>query len=116
MAMTHVKRWMGTQTHWSADARDTAGELDVDFKKPVSFSLVALQEPVFMGQRVKRYRVEYWDGAVWQLFSSGTTIGYQKLDRGPTISARKVRLVIEDSPGYPLISHLGVHLTPFTEP
>jgi len=103
-------------TYWAAAANTTAAQLEVDFKKTVSFNLIALQEPVFMGQRVKKYRVEYWDGAAWQLFSEGTTIGYKKLDRGSTISARKVRLVIEDSRAYPLISHFGVHLASFTAP
>jgi len=78
----------------------------------VSFNLVELQEPVFMGQRVSRYRVEYWDGAAWQLFSAGTTIGYKKLDRHATVSATKVRLTIEDARAYPLISNFGIYLTP----
>ena len=88
----------------------------MDLQKPVDFNLIALREPVFMGQRVKKYRVEYWNGASWRLFSEGTTIGYQKLDRRDAVTARKVRLVIEDSRAYPLISHFGVHLTPFTAP
>ena len=103
-------------TYWAADANDIAAQLEVDLKQTVRFNLVALREPVFMGQRVKQYRVEYWDGAAWQLFSAGTTIGYQKLDRQETVSASKVRLVIEDARAYPLISHFGVHLTPFASP
>ena len=101
-------------TYWAADAGDTAGQMEVDFKKTVTFNLISLREPVFMGQRVKQYRVEYWDGTTWQLFSEGTTIGYQKLDRRDAISAQKVRLVIENARAYPLISHFGVYMTPFT--
>ena len=103
-------------TYWAADAGDLAGLLEVDLQKPVNFNLIALREPVFMGQRVKKYRVEYWNGSAWQLFSEGTTIGYQKLDRRDSVSARKVRLVIADARSYPLISHIGVHLTLFTAP
>lgn len=103
-------------TYWSAGQGDIATQIEVDLKQPVRFNLVALREPVFMGQRVKQYRVEYWDGAAWQPFSAGTTIGYQKLDRHETVSASKVRLVIEDARAYPLISHFGVHLTPYIAP
>ena len=103
-------------TYWSADAADMSGRLEVDLKKDATFNLVALQEPVFMGQRVKKYRVDYWDGSNWLPFSTGTTIGYKRLDRRPTVSARKVRLVIEDARSYPLISHFAVYLTPFTAP
>lgn len=101
-----------TKTFWAADATNTTGQLEVDFRKSVCFNLVELQEPVFMGQRVSRYCVEYWDGAVWQLFSAGTTIGYKKLDRHTTVSAAKVRLIIEDARAYPLISNFGIFLTP----
>ena len=101
-------------TYWEADAGDTAGKPEGDFKKTVAFNPISLGEPVFMGQRVKQYRVEYWDGTTWQLFSEGTTIGYQKLDRRDAISAQKVRLVIENARAYPLISHFGVYMTPFT--
>ena len=103
-------------TYWAAAASDTAAQLEVDLKQIVRFNLVALREPVFMGQRVKQYRVDYWDGAAWQRFSEGTTIGFQKLDRRETVSASKVRLVIQDARAYPLISHFGVHLTPFSAP
>ncbi len=100
-------------TYWAACETNVAGQLQIDFKSVVNFNLVALQEPVFMGQRVKKYRVEYWDGNGWQLFSEGTTIGYKKLDRRATVAARKIRLVIEDARACPLISSFGVHLTPF---
>jgi alpha-L-fucosidase len=101
-------------TYWSAAENQTAATLEIYLGKPVAFNVVNLQEPVFMGQRVKKYRVEYLDGTDWKPFSEGTTIGHRKLDRRATVTARKVRLTIEDARAYPLIATFGLHLTPFT--
>jgi DNA modification methylase len=68
-------------SYWSADESSTKATLEVDLGKPCQFNVVNLQEPVFMGQRVKKYRIEYLDGTTWKTFSQGTTIGHRKLDR-----------------------------------
>lgn len=99
-------------TYWSAAEGTTSGVLELRFSKPKTFNLIVLQEPVFMGQRVKKYRIEYRDDAGWHPFSEGTTIGYKKIDRHPDVSASAVRLSIEDSRAYPLISTFGVHRCP----
>ena len=100
-------------TYWSAAASDTSAYLEIDLGQPVRFNLIALQEPVFMGQRVKQYLVDYYDGAEWQVFSQGTTIGYRKLDLRPAVSAQKVRLHIMDARAYPLLSTFGIYMSPF---
>ena len=102
-------------TYWAADEAEFSAQIEVDLGKPATFNLVCLQEPVFMGQRVKKYRVECWDGSAWQTFSEGTTIGHRKLDRSGPFTAQKVRLLIEDSRAFPLLSTFGLHLTPFIE-
>jgi alpha-L-fucosidase len=101
-------------TYWSAADGKTSATLEVDLGKPATFNVVNLQEPVFMGQRVKQYRVEYLDGATWKPFSEGTTIGHRKLDRRTAVTASKVRLIIDDARAYPLISTFSLHFTSFT--
>jgi len=58
----------------------------------------------------------YCNGTAWQLFSTGTTIGYKKLDCHATLSAAKVRLTIDEARAYPLISNFGIYLTPVSVP
>ena len=98
-------------SYWSAADGKTSATLEVDLGQPTAFNVINLQEPVFMGQRVKRYRVEYLIDGTWKTFSEGTTIGHRKLDRRARVTATKVRLVIEDARAYPLISNFGVHFT-----
>lgn len=98
-------------SYWSAADGKTSATLEVDLGQPTAFNVVNLQEPVFMGQRVKKYRVEYRVDGTWKIFSEGTTIGHRKLDRRARVTATKVRLVIEDARAYPLISTFGVHST-----
>ncbi|HEX5790051.1 MAG TPA: discoidin domain-containing protein, partial [Luteolibacter sp.] len=100
-------------SYWSADESSTSATLEVDLGKPCQFNVVNLQEPVFMGQRVKKYRVEYLDGETWKSFSEGTTIGHRKLDHRAAVTASKVRLIIDDARAYPLISTFSLHFTSF---
>jgi alpha-L-fucosidase len=100
-------------SYWSADEKSTSATLEIDLGKPCTFNVVNLQEPVFMGQRVKQYRVEHLEGDTWKPFSEGTTIGHRKLDRRTAVTASKVRLIIEDARAYPLISTLSLHFTSF---
>jgi alpha-L-fucosidase len=101
-------------SYWSAADEKTSATLEVHLGKPVTFNVVNLQEPVFMGQRVKQYRVEYLEGDTWKPFSEGSTIGHRKLDRRTAVTASKVRLIIEDARAYPLISTFSLHFTSFT--
>ncbi|MDQ2799872.1 MAG: hypothetical protein M3Y13_09535, partial [Armatimonadota bacterium] len=55
------------------------------------------------------YHLEYWDGAAWKTFFTGTTIGHKKLDRFPPVKAQRVRLVIDGARACPLISGFGLY-------
>ncbi|MCC6443249.1 MAG: alpha-L-fucosidase [Armatimonadetes bacterium] len=99
-------------TYWAVDDGVTSAWLEVDLGKEASFNVARLEEPVSLGQRVQAYRIEAWDGAAWKEINRGTTVGYRKLDRFPTLTARKVRLVIEKSRSGPLIRTFGLYLDP----
>ena len=99
-------------TYWATDDAMTTGTLEVDLGAPTTFNVVRIQEPVALGQRVKAYRVEAWDGEAWQTISRGTTVGHKKLDRVETVTAQRVRLVVEQARACPLIAEFGLHLDP----
>jgi alpha-L-fucosidase len=80
------------------------------------FNIIRLQEPIALGQRVAAYRVEAWNDGAWSTISTGTTIGYKKLDQlNASVTARRVRIVIEDGRAHPLIAEVGLHLDPRAE-
>lgn len=99
-------------TYWATDDTVTTATLEIDLGEPTAFNVARLQEPVALGQRVQAYRLEAWDGTAWNVLSRGTTIGHKKLDRFDTVSAQRVRLVIENARACPVIAEFGLHLDP----
>ena len=84
----------GVNGHWQSGGAGTA-RLELDLKRSVRVAIVDLAEPIQRGQRVARYRVDGSDGGEWQMLSSGTTIGYRKLDRFAPRLVRRVRVEVE---------------------
>jgi alpha-L-fucosidase len=68
-----------------------------NFSRPTSISIADLREDIANGQVVSRYVVEGRVGDEWKPLSSGTTIGYRKLDRFAPTLVRGVRVRILDS-------------------
>ncbi len=101
-----------SETYWATDDSVGGAHLEVDLGAPTTFNVVSLQEPIQLGQRVANYRIEVGTARGWESVAVGTTIGYKKLDRIPRTTARRVRLVIEDARGHPLIAELGLYLDP----
>jgi alpha-L-fucosidase len=99
-------------TYWATDDAVTTGTLEVDLGAPTAFNVARIQEPVALGQRVQAYRLDVWDGQAWQTISRGTTVGHKKLDRFETVTAQRVRLVVEQARACPLIAEFGLHLDP----
>ena len=82
---------------------DRTARLEVDLAESVTVSVARLAENIARGQRVARYNLEGAERAddAWRNLSSGTTIGYAKLDRFPTTLLRRIRLTIEDAVAAP---------------
>lgn len=101
------------QTYWVTDNDVTSGSIAFDIGQAISFNVIRIEEPISMGQRVARYRVEALVNDEWLTVSNGTTIGNRKLDRTEgTVTAQHIRLVIEEALANPLISEFGLHLDP----
>ena len=87
---------IGRRPAWQRSSpRSGAMTLDLGREEPVS--IADLREDITRGQIVSRYRLEGSTGAEWFPLSTGTTIGYRKLDRFSPVPVRRVRLTIEDS-------------------
>jgi hypothetical protein len=73
----------------------------VEAGQPAKISIADLREDIANGQSVARYTLRGLVGGRWRVLSSGTTIGYRKLDRIEPVTVSAVRLDIEDSAGDP---------------
>jgi len=99
-------------SYWATDDSVTTASLTIDFEKPTSFNRFMAQEYIRLGQRVKSFTVEANVGGEWKEITKGTTIGYKRILRFPTVEATQLRFNITSSKACPLISNIGVYNAP----
>jgi alpha-L-fucosidase len=99
-------------TFWATDDTVLQASVTLQWKKPVSFNRLLVQEYIPLGQRVKKFYVEALTDGSWQVIASETTIGYKRMLRLPQTSATRVRLTVTDAKASPLISNLQIFDAP----
>jgi alpha-L-fucosidase len=91
----------GRKLRWKSTGPTTA-EAEIDLGKNESIGIVEVREKIERGQTIARYRVEAAPLGEWLPVTKGTTIGYKRLTRlASPITARRVRVVIEDAVAKP---------------
>lgn len=101
-----------TETYWSSDSNHNSASIEVQLTKGRYFNCIMLQENILKGQRIEKFRLDYWDGQMYRTFAKGTTIGYKRLLKFPEIYADRVKLVIEQCRENPTLSSFGIYNTP----
>jgi alpha-L-fucosidase len=99
-------------TYWATDDNVTKASMTIDLGKPTLFNRFLVQEYIRLGQRVKAFTVEALVEGKWKEVANGTTIGYKRILRFPSVNATKVRFNITDSKSCPVISNIGVYNAP----
>ena len=99
-------------TYWATDEGLTKASIDINFTKPTTFNRFMAQEYIPLGQRVKKFKLEYQKDGKWETIDEQTTIGYKRLLRFPPVTATKVRFTILDAKASPLISNIGLYNAP----
>jgi alpha-L-fucosidase len=99
-------------TYWTTDDNQLSASIEIDFGKEQTFNRLMLQEYIPLGQRVKIFSVEYWDGKAWQPVDRQTTIGYKRILRFPSVAAQKMRVNIEESLACPVLNAISVFNAP----
>ena len=80
--------------------------IEIDFGKPQTVKYIQLQEYIKLGQRVKSFKVEAWDGANWNVLANATTIGYKRILKLEPTETSILKVTILDSKACPLISNI----------
>ena len=99
-------------TYWATSDGVNSADITFMFKKPQLMNRIMLQEYIPLGQRVKKFAVEYLDGTQWKPVSQGeetTTIGYKRLLRFHTVESKGIRVRILDSRGPICLNNVGVY-------
>lgn len=99
-------------TCWRPKDGTEQARLTVRFPSPRPMDKVLLMERIAaFGQRIEAFSLEYEDASGWKPLYRGTVVGYKKICRFGPVTARALRLNIEESRWYPTIARLGVFCT-----
>ncbi len=110
-AVDEVKLF-GSGKYWQAkDGSDTA-TLVFNFPKAQVFDVAMLQEEITVGQRIGRFRIDYWTGDSWKKLTGGTTVGYKRLLRFSPVTTKRIRLIIQKSRLSPTLANFGLFYLP----
>ena len=88
----------GKKVTWQTTGTPTA---EIDLGRSTSVSIARLEEDITKGQAVARYTLLGSDRGEWRELSTGTTIGYARLDRFPPTMLGRVRVVVHESVSTP---------------
>ena len=100
-------------TYWATSEGVTSADITFSFKKARKMNRIMLQEYIPLGQRVKKFAVEWLDkNGTWKAVEQGeetTTIGYKRLLRFLTVETKGLRVRILDSRGPICMNNIGVY-------
>lgn len=96
-------------TYWATDDQTTTGDITVDFTKTKQVKYIVLQEYIKLGQRIKSFHVDYWNGKKWETLTSATTIGYKRILKIDPVQTQKIRICFTESKACPVISNLEIY-------
>lgn len=99
-------------TYWATNEGVTQTSVVLSFKEPTFINRFLVQEYIRLGQRVDGFTVEAQVGTQWQVLGTGTTIGYKRILKFPTVKAEKVRFTITSAKACPLISNMELFCAP----
>lgn len=99
-------------TYWTTDDGVKTASLEFSFEVPIEFNRFLVQEYIPLGQRVKKFKLEYEANGKWHPIDEQTTIGYKRILRFPTVKTSKIRFTILDSKDIPLISNIEIFNAP----
>ncbi|MEW6508234.1 MAG: alpha-L-fucosidase [Bacteroidota bacterium] len=100
------------ETYWTTTSNNSTFSIEIQMSRGKTFNCAMIQENILKGQRIEKFRLEYWDGQLWRTFARATTVGYKRLLRFPEINTDRIKIVIEQSRTNPTISSFGLYLTP----
>jgi|WetSurMetagenome_2_1015567.scaffolds.fasta_scaffold01472_5 alpha-L-fucosidase len=100
------------ESYWTTNNDVSTASVEIKFTRGRSFNTLMLQENILKGQRIEKFRVDYWDGQIWRTFAKATTVGYKRLLRFPEVYSDRIKIVIEQCRTNPTLSNIGVYKMP----
>ncbi|WP_432709568.1 alpha-L-fucosidase [Pedobacter sp.] len=96
-------------SYWITQGTDTTATIEINLQGQKTFDVFAIQENISIGQRIEAFVLEYKDSGEWKRITEGTTVGFKRLLRFPTVTADTLRLRITSSRLNPTIAEIGIY-------
>ncbi len=91
-------------TRWATDSGTKQAWIARDLEKPTTVARLRINEA--MGERVKKFELQYRDGTAWKTIFAGEKIGRAFTRTFPAVTAREFRLNILESTDGPTIAEI----------
>lgn len=95
-------------TYWAAAPEDKNPCLILKFPQPAAFDVIRLAEPVQLGQRVRRFRVDVREKGQWVKWTEGSSIGARVLLKGRPVTTDEVRVALEEYGAVPALCEVSL--------
>ncbi|HVI45706.1 MAG TPA: alpha-L-fucosidase [Chitinophaga sp.] len=95
-------------TYWATPDNVTSTAITLNYKTPVTFNRLVLQEYIALGQRVKGFTVEIMENGKVKEIARETTIGHKRILRLPDCTTNWVRIKL-DAKACPVISEVQLY-------
>ncbi|MBL1150344.1 MAG: alpha-L-fucosidase [Armatimonadetes bacterium] len=102
----------GLDTYWAVDDGVLSAAIAAEFESDTTLNRILLQEPIQLGQRIRKFRVEALVNGEWQPIVNGTTVGYKRILRFRPVKAKKIRITIEDARACPALARFAGYYSP----
>jgi len=96
-------------TYWFPADDQLENVITLNFKEPITFNRLMLQEYIPLGQRVKAFEVLADIDGKYQTLETQTTIGYKRLLRFEDVTTTSLQIRILDAKGPAVLSELGIY-------
>lgn len=95
-------------TYWATDDGVMSGTIELRLPEQQRINYVVIQEYIRLGQRVKHFSIEAWEGGTWKQIAEGTTVGYKRILPVGATETNRVRINFLDSRGPLAISSIAL--------
>lgn len=100
------------QTYWATNDEIKTANVTVDLGKITAINRIVLQEYIPLGQRLKSFSVDYWDGKDYKQLDKQTTVGFKRILTFPTLRTSRIRITILETKASPVLSEIQIYNAP----
>lgn len=99
-------------SYWTVNDSTLSASVELDLGEAETFNVISLMEYIPLGQRIEAFHVEAFVDNAWKPITKGTSIGYKRLLRFPTVTASKIKVTIDKAMACPTLAEIGLFFAP----